>query len=155
MLTLSQMLIRLGIALVLGAILGWEREIQGKEAGVRTSMLVAAGAAMFTMIGLALPYYNLANGMSETVARSTGAMNVIANIVVGIGFLGAGIIFKDEKRVHGLTTAAAVWAVAAIGILAGMGLFEFAIASGLILTILLYLLRGFSVPPAKAAKRRR
>jgi putative Mg2+ transporter-C (MgtC) family protein len=142
MLSLSQMLLRFFVAMVLGALMGWEREIQGKEAGIRTSMLVATGAAMFTMIGLAIPYTNLTGGMQEALARSTGGMNVIANIVIGIGFLGAGIIFRDERRVHGLTTAAVVWVVAAIGTLCGLGILNFAITAGVIVTAVLYVLRG-------------
>jgi putative Mg2+ transporter-C (MgtC) family protein len=70
---------------------------------------------------------------------------IIANVVVGIGFLGAGLIFKSGNHVHSLTTAAVVWAVAAIGILCGIGLFQMAIFAAVSLTILLYLLRNFQI----------
>jgi putative Mg2+ transporter-C (MgtC) family protein len=146
MLTLSEMILRLLVAMALGALMGWEREIIGKEAGIRTSMLVASGAAIFAIMGLSLPYIGLLS-TAETLARSTGAMNAVANIVIGIGFLGAGIIFKDKERVHGLTTAAVVWTVAALGALCGIGLTSFAIAAGIVLTLMLYLLRRAGVHP--------
>ena len=134
MLTFEQMLVRLLLALALGALMGLERELVGKEAGVRTSLTVSGGAAIFSMVGLTLP---------ELTCTSASGANfaVIANIVIGIGFLGAGIIVKTEERVHGLTTAAVVWATAAIGMLAGIGLFKFAVVSAVLLAGLLYALR--------------
>ena len=140
------MLIRFAVALVLGAILGIEREIVGKEAGVRTEMLVAGGASIFAMIGLMLPYITAANfgGAPDMAAANTG-FGIIANIVVGIGFLGAGLIMHDGFRARGITTAALVWTTAAVGILAGLGLYEFAFASALIMAVLLYLLRTLKV----------
>ncbi len=137
MIDLTQMLARFGVALVLGALMGLEREMVGKEAGIRTSMTVAGGAAIFAIIGLVLP----------ALTAETGGvnMNVIANIVIGIGFLGAGIIIKTEERVHGLTTAAVIWATAAVGTLAGIGLLEFAAATAIAFAVLLYLLRKLSV----------
>lgn len=147
MLSLEEMILRLVVAVVLGAIVGLERELVGKEAGIRTNILVAAGAAIFTMVGLNLPYLI---SLSEThlldvIARNSGFLSIIANIVVGIGFLGAGIIFRDEHRVHGLTTAAAVWFTAALGILAGVGLTVFAACAGIGLSVILFLLRNFSI----------
>src|SRR5581483_237600 len=119
MLTLGQMLFRFGIALGLGAILGVERELVGKEAGVRTEMLVAGGASLFAMIGLALPYLAASmSGTAPTLLEQTNAFGIIANVVVGIGFLGAGLIIKSNEHPHGVTTAALVWMTAAIGILA-------------------------------------
>lgn len=143
MLTLEEMLLRLGVAIVLGAIIGLEREIAGKEAGLRTNILVAAGAAIFTIIGITLPYLVSlsAEHLEEVIARNSGFLVLIANIVIGIGFLGAGIIIKHGAHVRGLTTAAVVWFVAAIGILSGLGLFPFAVISSLGLTFILFLLR--------------
>lgn len=143
MLTLAEMAIRFLLAIALGALLGWEREIIHKEAGIRTSMLVSAGAALFAMIGLTLPF--MLASETGTLAGENGAMGVIANIVVGIGFLGAGLIVKTGNHVHSLTTAAVVWAVAAIGVLCGIGLFQMAIFAAVSLTILLYLLRNVQV----------
>lgn len=128
MLTLEQMIWRLAIAVVLGAIIGLERELVRKEAGIKTNMLVVSGAAIFTMIGLNLNF-----------------LNMLANVVVGVGFLGAGIIFKEEHRVRGLTTAAAVWFGAAIGVLAGLGWLKFAAIVTISLMLILFLLRNFAL----------
>jgi putative Mg2+ transporter-C (MgtC) family protein len=147
MLTFEQMFIRFVIALVLGGLLGLERELVGKEAGVRTLMLVTSGAAIFTMIGLALPYIVSAQtgNLADVVARNSGFLTMIANIVVGIGFLGAGLIVKTNDHPHGVTTAALVWTAAAIGILAGVGLYAFAVAATVIIAILLYILRKLNI----------
>ncbi|MCL4403866.1 MgtC/SapB family protein [Patescibacteria group bacterium] len=145
MLSLEQMLLRLAVAVVLGFIIGLERESIGKEAGVRTDMLVAAGAAIFAMIGLSLPYIVSAQtgNLSDVIARNSGFLTVIANIVVGIGFLGAGIIVKQGTHVRSVTTAATIWFVAAVGVLSGVGLLTFAaVATGLMLVLLL-IFRGF------------
>ncbi len=143
------MIIRLVIALAVGALMGLERELVGKEAGIRTSMLVAGGAAIFTLIALNLPYLIAATpaDVPNVIARNGGFLAVIANIVVGIGFLGAGIIIKTtgDEHVHGLTTAAVIWATAAIGVLAGLGLFKFAATATIVITGLLYFLRKIGV----------
>jgi putative Mg2+ transporter-C (MgtC) family protein len=146
MLSLEQMLIRFAVALVLGAILGLERELVGKETGIRTEMLVASGAAIFTIIGIALPYLALAPlGIVPDGVAAVGGFGVISSIVVGIGFLGAGLIVKDGARPHNLTTAALVWATAAIGILAGLGLFAFAGIVTAILAVLLFVIRRLNI----------
>lgn len=139
------MLIRLGVAIVLGFLVGLERESIGKEAGVRTDMLVAAGSAIFAMIGLTLPYIVSAptGNLADVIARNSGFLAVIANVVVGIGFLGAGIIVKQGTHVRSVTTAATIWFVAAVGLLAGVGLIAFAAASTLLMLILLVVFRGF------------
>lgn len=136
------------IALVLGALLGLERELVGKEAaGIRTTMLVTSGAAIFSMIALTLPYIVSAqtNNLADVIARNSGYLGMIGNIVVGIGFLGAGLIIKTNDHPHGVTTAALVWIAAAIGILVGVGLTQFAFAAAVVIAILLYLLRKLNV----------
>ncbi|HEX4104355.1 MAG TPA: MgtC/SapB family protein [Candidatus Paceibacterota bacterium] len=146
MLTFEQMLGRLIVALVLGAILGVERELVGKEAGVRTEMIVSGGASILAMIALALPY--IAAQMSGTVVDLSAqayAFTIIANVVVGIGFLGAGLIIKMNDHPRGITTAALVWTTAAIGILAGIGLFAFATAAAIIFAFTLYILRKLNI----------
>lgn len=147
MITFSQMLARLVIAMLLGALIGLEREKVGKEVGIRTAMIVSAGAAMFTIAGLMLPYIvaTSQDNLSEILARNGGFMNVIANIVIGIGFLGTGIIIKNEDRIHGLTSAAVVWATAAVGVLVGLGMIEFAAASAAIIAVSLYILRKLNI----------
>lgn len=148
MLTLEEMLIRLAIAVVLGAVIGLGRELVGKEAGVRTNIIVAAGAALFTVAGISLPYLIATSpeNLSEIIARNSGFLSVIANVVVGIGFLGAGIIVKQGVHVRGITTAATVWLVAAVGVLCGVGLLTFATIATIALSVLLFLLRKFDVP---------
>lgn len=143
MLTFSQMLIRFLVAILLGALIGLEREMSGREAGVRTSMLVASGATIFTMIALALPYLVALSpeNLAEVIARNSGFLGVIANIVVGVGFLGAGIIVKSGEHVRGLTTAATVWMTAAVGTLVGLGLLNFAAVVTVVSTSSLYFLK--------------
>lgn len=142
MMDFPQMVSHFLVAMALGAFMGLEREMIGKEAGVRTSMLVAGGAAIFAIIGINLPYLvsTSPENLPEVIAGNSGFLNVIANIVVGIGFLGAGVIIKTEEHVKGLTTAATMWSTAAVGTLAGLGLIRFAVFSAIIISGLLYLL---------------
>jgi len=148
MITLIQILERFFLSIALGAILGIERELVGKEdAGVRTEMLVSAGATIFTIIGISLPYLIAQNpsDITDIIARNSGFLQVISNIVVGIGFLGGGLIIKNEDRAHGITTAAMVWTTAAIGVLVGLGMIEFAIIATISIAIILYILRGLDI----------
>ncbi len=143
MLTLEQMLIRLGLAALLGLIMGLERQFAGKEAGLRTDMMVAAGAAIFSIVGMSLPYLVAFSPehLTDIIARNSGFFAVIANVIVGVGFLGAGIIVKQGVHVHGLTTAATVWFVAAVGVLCGIGLLELAVVAALGMSAILWLSR--------------
>jgi putative Mg2+ transporter-C (MgtC) family protein len=143
MLDFWQMFYRILIALVLGALMGLERERVGKEAGIRTSIVVSVGSTLFTLAGLSLPYIigTSPENISEILARNSGFLGILANIVVGIGFLGAGIIIKTEERIHGLTTAAIIWLTAAIGLMVGIGLIKIAVASTILISGLLYSLR--------------
>ena len=152
MLDFQQMILRLLVSLVLGTMLGLERELVGKEAGIRTGMMVSAGAAIFTMTGLALPYIvapNTADAL-QIITSNGGYLNIIANIVIGTGFLGAGIIIKTQEHVHGLTTAAVIWATAAIGVLVGLGIIKFAVATTSILFLVLLLVSRVSLLRGKA-----
>ncbi len=155
MFTFSQMMVNLVVAILLGALMGLERELVGKEAGIRTSMTVAAGAALFTMVGLSLPYLisNSPDVITQVLERNSGFLAAIGNVVVGIGFLGAGIIIKTENRVHGLTTAAVIWATAAIGIVAGLGLLKFALVATVIIAGMLYLTRRIDISGTSNANR--
>jgi putative Mg2+ transporter-C (MgtC) family protein len=148
-LTFGQMVLRLSLAVVLGAVVGAERELVGKEAGIRTDIMVAAGAAVFSIAAIQLPYLISLDPqhLRDVLARNSGFLGLVANVVVGIGFLGAGIIVKQGAHVRGLTTAATVWFVAAIGVLCGIGLVGFAITVALGLALLLLVLRkiGFDL----------
>lgn len=107
----TRIVVRLGVAALLGGLLGWEREHAGKAAGVRTHMLVAMGAALFVLV---------AQQAGMTAADNS---RVLQGIIAGVGFLGAGTILKGdaEHQVRGLTTAAGIWLTAAIGVSAGLG----------------------------------
>jgi putative Mg2+ transporter-C (MgtC) family protein len=124
---LTRVAVRLVLAAILGGVLGYEREKKGKQAGMRTHMMIAVGAAMFALVPQQA-------GMSEdAVAR------VLQGLVAGIGFLGAGPILKLEERmeVRGLTTAASIWLTAAMGMAVGLGRGATAVvATGLALLIL-------------------
>ena len=147
MLTIDQMMLRLAVAVILGALIGLEREWVGKDAGIRTDIMVASGSALFSMIGLMLPYIVAIEGqsVSNIIAGNGGYLSVIANVVVGSGFLGAGVIIKHGIHVRGLTTAATMWFVAAIGVLVGIGLVAFATYATLGIVLLLVVLRKASI----------
>ena len=118
---------RLGLALFLGAAIGFERQWRQKSAGLRTNTLVSMGAAAFTLISFALT-------SQEDGIYKGDATRIIGQIVTGIGFLGGGVILRDGLNVQGLNTAATIWCSAAVGSLAGVGLFlEAAIVSGAVM----------------------
>ncbi len=120
-------LIRLSASLLMGGLIGAEREYHGKAAGFRTMIMICVGSALFTMVSGRI------GGSADRIA---------ANIVNGIGFLGAGIIFRDDNRVKGLTTAATVWAVSALGMCLGSGLYDIALIGFVFILGALLLLTG-------------
>ena len=112
------------LAVILGAIVGWQRASWGKSAGARTYALVCGGAALFTIVSLN------AFGLSES-------SRVAAQIVTGIGFLGAGMILHKENHVEGLTTAAGLWMVAAIGMAVGVKFYILAALTTVVMLVIL------------------
>lgn len=126
--------LRIPVAILLGGLIGLEREIKGHVAGLRTNMLVCLGSTLFMIAGelLAARYSALAPISDPTRIAST--------IVQGIGFLGAGVIFQSGTRVRGLTTAASIWVVAAVGVLVGSGLYLAAVTGTAITVVVLALL---------------
>ena len=130
--TVMDVVARLALAAVLGAIVGLNRELQRKPAGLRTHALVALGGALMTIVALALPDAGVATA-SASVSR------VMQGIVAGIGFIGAGVIMSrgDAKGVHGLTTAAAIWVVAAAGVASGGGMWRTALAASILTVVVL------------------
>lgn len=126
--------LRIGAALGLGAAIGFERQIGKHPAGFRTMTLISIGSAAFVLLVIEVGAGN--KGMqSDAAAQATS--RVLQGLTTGIGFLGAGTIVRADKSVHGLTTAAAVWCVAAIGAACGLG--EFALATMLTAAALLTL----------------
>jgi putative Mg2+ transporter-C (MgtC) family protein len=113
-----ELVLRVTLAFVLGGVIGYEREIIQRPAGLRTHMLVAAGSAAFTVVSI---YGFAGEGTVRDPAR------VAAQVVTGVGFLGAGTIWRTSSTVRGLTTAASIWLVAAIGMLSGTGLYLLAV----------------------------
>ncbi|MBI2674321.1 MAG: MgtC/SapB family protein [Candidatus Yanofskybacteria bacterium] len=123
-------IIKVAVAAGLGAIVGFERELARKVAGIRTHALVSLASALFTAISI-----DAFRGYIGTMGYDPS--RIISNIVVGIGFIGAGAILRHGSRVEGTTTAASLWAVAAIGVTVGVGLFkEAAVITALIYSIL-------------------
>ena len=122
-----QILMRLLVAAIAGGLIGLEREALHKPAGVRTHMLVSLGAALFVLATLSI--------IPGEVGR------IMAGVATGIGFLGAGTIFRSKDHVKGLTSAASIWAVAAIGLTVGGGQYVLAIAATILVILVLQLKR--------------
>jgi putative Mg2+ transporter-C (MgtC) family protein len=129
-----ELLIRVAVAVGLSALVGLERELQQEEAGLRTHTLVGLGAAAFTVISAV--GFPLGDGDPTRVA---------AGIVTGIGFIGAGTILRNGGGVRGLSTAASLWAVGAIGMAAGAGLFVFALGTMVLALFVLEVLERLEV----------
>jgi len=117
---------RLVLAALLGVVLGWEREARGRDAGVRTFGAVSLGACLFAIISFAVA----PEGREPT--------RIAAQVVTGVGFLGAGVILRGRGHISGLTTSATLWATAAVGMAIGYGLYLLGTAAtGLLLFLLL------------------
>ena len=139
-------LLRIAVAAGLGGIVGLERELDEKAAGLRTHMLVAVGSALFTLVG--------AYGFSDFPSRTVDPTRVAAQVVTGIGFLGAGLIFRQGFTIRGLTTAASLWLVAAIGMAAGAGVWKGAVIATIVALVSLRPLewmKGVAIPQRAAA----
>lgn len=114
------------LALMIGAIIGTEREYRSKSAGLRTMIMVSLASCLFTMLSLRIGVEN--------------PDRLAANILTGLGFLGAGVIFKDDNRISGITTATTIWMVAALGMAVGAGyVFLSLVGTGLVLIVLICL----------------
>ena len=128
---LLEMILRFLLAAALGAAIGYQRERAGKAAGLRTHILVSSGAALFTLASI----YGFGDGVD--ISR------VAAGVVVGIGFIGAGVILRGqrEKEVAGLTTAATIWMTAAVGLGVGAGMYLLSIIAAAVTVGVLFLPR--------------
>jgi putative Mg2+ transporter-C (MgtC) family protein len=125
---------RLVLAAVLGGIVGVEREVSGKPAGLRTNLLICVGSALFTELSIGVAALNGGPGPGADPGR------IAAQVVTGIGFLGAGTILQSRGRVTGLTTAATVWVVAAIGMAVGARAYVEAVGTTVLVVLSLVLL---------------
>jgi len=137
----GHVLLRLAAAAALGAAIGFERELRDREAGMRTHLLVALGSCLFTLVSAYGFHEFLAEG--GNVVRADPS-RIAAQIVTGIGFLGAGAIIREGLSVRGLTTAASLWVSAAIGMAAGAGYYEAAVAATALTLFALWPLRLFA-----------
>jgi putative Mg2+ transporter-C (MgtC) family protein len=124
-------LLRCGVAALCGGLIGIERELKNKPAGFRTNILICLGSAIYMAIGLLIP------------AEGSDPARIAAQVVTGIGFLGAGCIIQAGNHVRGLTSAATIWVVAAIGLVAGAGYPVLALIATLIVIATLAALRPF------------
>ena len=137
----AEILLRVSLAGALGAAIGLERELRDREAGLRTHLLVAVGSALFTLVsayGFRDFDYGAGTGFTLDPTR------ISAQIVTGIGFLGAGAIIRQGISVRGLTTAATLWIVAAIGLASGAGYYSAAVITTGVVLFALYPLRLFA-----------
>lgn len=136
---LGVFIIRLILAVILGGMIGYERELRSKEAGLRTHILVALGAALVMMVSQYGFFAVVGTDIRVDPSR------IAAQVVSGIGFIGAGVIFKEQGTIKGLSTAAGLWGVAAIGLAVGSGLYALAIAATVIVLVVFELLKRVSV----------
>lgn len=123
---------RILVAAVLGAAIGFEREYRGQSAGLRTHLLVSVGAALFSVVGVYV---------ASTSEGPVDETRIAAQIVSGIGFLGAGAIIQQGMNVRGLTTAATLWVTAAVGTAAGLGYYEGAVVATVVTGVALVMLK--------------
>ncbi|MBI4368035.1 MAG: MgtC/SapB family protein [Candidatus Omnitrophica bacterium] len=125
-----ELVIRLSVAIVLGGFIGFERELHGKVAGFRTHALVALGSALIMLVSIHM--FEVYHGVAEVDPG-----RIAAQVVTGVGFLGAGTIIRSEKGIHGLTTAAGLWTASGIGLASGLGFFRAAFAATAITLVVL------------------
>ena len=137
--------IRLSIAVILGFALGLERELTNKYAGLRTHILVCLGACIFTLLSI-YGFPTFADGDNVVIDQATGVRDtarIAAQIVTGIGFIGAGTVLRNGPMVFGLTTAATLWIAASIGMACGAGLYDVAVISTILSVAVLTIIRVF------------
>lgn len=131
-----QIIFQLFLAVILGGLVGIEREYQKRAAGLRTHSLVCLGSALFTIISIESFYQRL-----DIIGISFDPSRIISGIVLGVGFIGAGLIMHRGSKVEGLTTAAGIWVVAAIGIAVGIKLYLIATFTAFLTLGILAILR--------------
>ena len=152
-------LLRLSVALILGFTLGLERELTNKYAGLRTHILVCLGACVFTLLSI-YGFPTFAVGDNVIIDQATGVRDtarIAAQIVTGIGFIGAGTVLRNGPMVFGLTTAATLWIAASIGMACGAGMFDIAVISTVLSVAVLTLIRIFErqILPASVKQLKR
>jgi putative Mg2+ transporter-C (MgtC) family protein len=127
---IQTIVLRRGLSLLLGSIIGWEREAVEKPAGLRTLTRVCVGSTLFIQVTLDLI-------RAYAMPATWDPLRIVAAIIQGIGFLGAGTVLHQGEHVKGLTTAAALWAVTAVGVAVGFGMYTLAIAGTVMIFVIL------------------
>ncbi len=142
----AEFLIRLVISCLCGACIGFERTKRLKEAGVRTHIIVCCAAAMMMLVSK-YGFTDLTSGTGNLFSGDRGAdpSRIAAQIISGVSFLGAGIIFRNGNSVRGLTTAAGIWATAGIGLAIGAGMYVIGVAGTLIIAVIQIIMHKFTV----------
>ncbi len=130
-------ILQLTMSAMLGGIIGFERESSGKQAGFRTHALVSIASTLFTILSI--------GGFGGVFGQSYDPSRIASQVVVGIGFIGAGVIIFHENKVRGLTTAASLWMVAAIGMAIGMSMYAIAAFTTLLAFLILYVFRWVEI----------
>jgi putative Mg2+ transporter-C (MgtC) family protein len=146
----AELILRIVIATVLGAIIGYERDIHGRPAGLRTHAVVALASATFMVVSTHLAYYQ---DYKPTDFTTIDGSRIAASVVSGIGFLAGGAILRSGLNVQGLTTAAGLWMVAAIGLAAGGGLYLESLAATVLGVLVLTYLRRFEDKDDRVRRR--
>ncbi|MBI5064634.1 MgtC/SapB family protein [Candidatus Woesearchaeota archaeon] len=144
-----ELITRLAVATVLGLFIGMEREYKLRFAGMRTNALVCLGSAAFSSVSIFI------SNLDPSILVRTDFARTASNIVVGVGFLGAGVIFKTKNRIQGLTTAANLWTVSAIGMMTGFGMYKLAVSTTALVLFLLVVVGYFErrfFPHSKPSK---
>src|SRR5687768_5632675 len=122
--SVTEVAIRLVIAVLIGGLIGWDRQRSDKPAGIRTHMLVSLGSASFTLLG-----FEVGAHLSPEHGPGFDPTRVLQGVIGGIGFLGAGAIIRNNGQVSGITTAASVWVAGALGAAAGVGAYVLAVGT--------------------------
>ncbi len=143
-----EIFIRIGLAIIIGGFIGYEREIKNRPAGFSTHILVCVGATVVGLIQVQMIHDtiilinsnpNLANALKADIGR------VVAQVVTGVGFLGAGTIMVDKGAIKGLTTATTLWVVACIGIAVGLGYYEISIVAAIMVIFIMHVLKRLEI----------
>jgi putative Mg2+ transporter-C (MgtC) family protein len=133
-----ELCMRLVLAIIAGGLVGLERELRGRQAGFRTTILVCLGSALVMVVSVSFASRHWPHDIGINV--NIDPARIAYGVMTGIGFLGAGTIVKQRSNVHGLTTAAALWSVAAVGLAAGFGMYLITVIAALLILVTLFAL---------------
>jgi len=145
--SVTEVALRLLVAIAIGGLIGWDRERADKPAGLRTHMLVALGSASFTLLG-----FEVGDHLSPKTGEGFDPTRVLQGVIGGIGFLGAGAIIQNRGHVSGITTAASVWVAGALGSATGVGAYVLAVFTAIMaFAVLRFVKPGAQSPAAVCA----